>query len=408
MRERIGLAEALELTLSRVPQLEPERVDLARAVGRVLAEDAVGRVTTPDQDVSRKDGYAVVSADLAAASPDNPVTLTVIGNLNAGGRASQPVASGQALRVTTGAPLPPGAQAVLAEEFCDRTGERIRCWATAKPGRNVLFKGADLVAGQVIASAGARLGPARVGLLAAAGLARVSVFTRPRIGLLATGDEIVAPGVALPEGKLYASNLVEMAAWLTDLGMPVDCRVAPDSAAGIRADIQALLPGCDALVTSGGAWTSEKDLLLKVLADLGWQGVYHRVRLGPGKGIGFGLLAGKPVFCLPGGPPSNEMALLQLCLPGLLAMQGSGLPAFRQVPARLDRSVTGQADWTQFIHARLIDDGHGELVVRPAKLPSRLVSMADKQALICIPEGTERLEAGARVRVQLVDRASWL
>lgn len=408
MRERIGLAEALELTLTRVPRLEPERVDLAGAVGRVLAEDAAGRVTTPDQDVSRKDGYAVVSSDLADASPDNPVALAVIGSLNAGGRATQPVVPGQALRVTTGAPLPPGAQAVLAEEFCDRAGERITCRATAKPGRNVLSAGADLVAGQVIASAGTRLGPARVGLLAAAGLAEVRVFGRPRIGLLATGDEIVAPGLPLPEGRLYASNLVEMAAWLTSLGMPVTNRVATDSAAAIRADIEALLPGIDALVTSGGAWTSEKDLLLRVLADLGWEGIYHRVRLGPGKGIGFGLLAGKPIFCLPGGPPSNEMALLQLCLPGLLAMQGSGLPVFSQVRARLTVELTGQVDWTQFVHARLSDDGQGGLAVRPAKLPSRLVSMAEMQALIRIPEGTDRLPAGALVPVQLVDRASWL
>jgi molybdopterin molybdotransferase len=154
-------------------------------------------------------------------------------------------------------------------------------------------------------------------------------------------------------------------------------------------------------ISSGGAWGSEKDLVLQVAVDMAWQGIYHRVRMGPGKPVGFGLLDGKPFFVLPGGPPSNEMAFLQLALPALLKMKGTDPEIFPRVHARLASAVAGERGWTEFIHARL-QRRNGVLWAAPARLKSRLRSMAEKEALIIIPEDRAEVPAGETVEVQLL------
>ena len=401
MKAMIGFVRALSLTREWIPVLGSERVDLVDLVGRVPAEPILAQVDSPGLDVSRKDGYAVLGADLAGADQAHPVRLQVIGEINAGGDCSLELRSGQALRITTGAPIPAGADAVVAEEYVERKGQSIDCRADANPGRNVLSRGTDLAAGQAIVQPDECFTPARVGLLAAAGLADAKVYRLPRVGVIATGDEVVAPGQSLGQSKLYASNMVELAAWLGALGMRVHASIVPDQASAIRDQFERESERCDAILTSGGAWTSEKDLLVRVLDDLGWQGIYHRVRLGPGKGVAFGLLAGKPVFCLPGGPPSCEMAFMQLALPGLLQMAGRRHAAFPELNAILSQPIHGQSDWTQFFHARLLERD-GNLVAEPTRQASRLRSMADKQALIVLPEGVEDLRLGDRVRVQVL------
>ena len=401
MKTKIGFVRALALTREWVPTLGTERVALVDLVGRVPAEAICAQVDSPGLDVSRKDGYAVVGANLAEASEAHPVRLQVIGETNAGGECTLEIRSGQALRITTGAPIPAGADAVLAEEFVVQDGRSIDCMADANPGRNILPRGTDLAVGQAIIRPDECFTPARVGLLAAAGLADANVHRLPVVGVIATGDEVVAPGQALSQSKLYASNLVELSAWLGALGMRVHASVVPDQAAAIRDRFERENERCDAILTSGGAWTSEKDLLVDVLDGLGWQGIYHRVRLGPGKGVAFGLLGGKPVFCLPGGPPSCEMAFVQLALPGLLQMAGARRAALPELNAILSQPVRGQSDWTQFFHARL-SERDGNLVAEPTRKASRLRSMADKQALIVLPEGVGDRKQGDRVRVQLL------
>jgi molybdopterin molybdotransferase len=238
-------------------------------------------------------------------------------------------------------------------------------------------------------------------LIAAAGLGTVHVHRLPRAAVIATGDEVVAPGDPLPEGKLYASNMVEICSWLAIHRLPFETAIIRDRLDDIRTAIQNRLDRTDVFITSGGAWGSEKDLILQVASSMGWKGIYHRVRMGPGKPAGFGLLDGKPFFVLPGGPPSNEMAFLQLALPALMKMKGSDPKIFPLVPARLASAVTGEREWTEFIHARL-QRADGELWVSPARLKSRLRSMAEKDALIVIPEDRAEIRAGETVDVQLL------
>jgi molybdopterin molybdotransferase len=406
MKEFIGFEEALDLTLSHVSPGNGEILPLDRLVGRILAEDVISRVDCPSVSTSRKDGYAVVAADLSQADEQNPVRLNVLGNLSAGDRRQLVIHNGQTVRVTTGAPLPEGADAVLSEEFCRRHSNAIDAFNTADAGRNIQQQGRDIRNGDAIAAKGVKLNPALIGLLAAAGLSAAEVHKYPKVAVIATGDEVVIPGNKLRKGQLYASNMIELCAWLTQLDLPYVTELVADKKEDIKNAIEKHLPQVDAFLTSGGAWGSERDLILDVVADLNWQGIYHRVRMGPGKPVGFGLLNDKPFFCLPGGPPSNEMAFLQLGMPALLKMRGEPPVAFPMVSANLAQAVYGKKGWTDFIHAGL-EKRQDQLFVHPARLKSALQSMAQKEALIIIPEDREEIAAGEIIDIQLLSSTAF-
>ncbi|MGQ9490238.1 MAG: molybdopterin molybdotransferase MoeA [Anaerolineae bacterium] len=401
----IGYEDALAATLAALEPLQPpEMAPLWELTGRVTAQDLFAQDDAPTADVSLKDGYAVRSADVAQAAPDHPVPLRLVGQVSAGEIYAGEVGQGMTVRILSGALLPAGTDAVLAEEFAQRTGEIILALADAAAGRNVARRGSELAAGQRILPAGTVLRPAQVGLLAAAGYNEVPVVRRPRVGIVATGDEVVGlpdRTKRLKAGQVFASNLATIAAWCTHYGIPTSGIMAADNPAALTTALLDALAKNDAVITSGGAWSGEHDLVAGTLDRLGWRKIYHRVRLGPGKGAGFGLWQGKPVFILPGGPASNQMAFLQLALPGLHRLMGrhpSGLPV---CPARLAAAISGQRDWTQFVEGRF-EWRNRELWIVPAQGPSRLRSMASCEGYIKIPEGTETLEAGAQVLVQVL------
>jgi molybdopterin molybdotransferase len=401
MKTFIGFEEALELTLANVFAGETEIIVLDQLTGKILSEDIAAKVDSPSQASSRKDGYAVISADLSGASVENPVKLKVLGQLTAGQLSNLQISAGQAVRVTTGAPLPQGANAVLPEEFCQRSGNVIMAGNLAEENRNILERGTDIRQGQTVAQKGEKLTPALIGLLAAAGADRAPVHKAPKIAVIASGDEVIAPGNPLPDGKLYASNLVEICSWLSFYGLEYCAVLVGDSRQELQSAIESHLSEADAFITCGGAWGSEKDLILAVVQDLKWDAIYRRVRMGPGKPVGFGLLKQKPFFILPGGPPSNEMAFLQLALPAIMKMKGEIPFSFPRVRAQLAETVCGHKDWTQFIHARL-DKEKNQLIVKPSKIKSRLISMARKEALIVIPEGWGKWVAGEVIDIQLL------
>lgn len=398
---RMSFVQALAETLDHVSPLDSEEVDLARAGGRVAAQELAALVDCPSVDASLRDGYAVRSADVAAASPEHPVQLRVGGLAAAGGAWTGTVGEGMAVRILTGGPIPPGADAVVSSEDTGLEGDIVTVVRSAEPGRNILRRGSDVAVGQHIVATGELLRPTQVGLLAAAGHGRLCVFRRPRVAIVATGDEVVAPGNPLAEGKLYASNLVTLASWCGSYGMAVTTAVVPDREDQIRAELLARLQDHDAILTSGGAWTSERDLVVHLLDELGWNKIYHGVRIGPGKPVGLGLWQDKPVFCLPGGPSSNHMAFLQLALPALHRLEGRTRPGLPVQVARLAGSIQGQAGWTQFVHGSL-ERSRAGLVFYPLRMKSRLQEMAEMEALVQIPEGTEWLEAGTAVPVQVL------
>ena len=400
----ISFDEAYQLTLDQIQSLESYSVELLDAVGRIAAQDLHTQVDSPSLDVSLKDGYAIHSIDIRNATLESPVPLDLVGSVAAGGAWKGAVSSGQALRILSGAPLPQGADAVLAEEFTrpqpGATGF-IQAINHAEPGRNILRSGSDITSGRLIVPAGKILHPTTIGLLAAAGYSQVPVVRPPRVAILATGDEVLSPGEALVKGKLYASNLFTLASWCLHFGFRVDTCVIKDDRDLIREILTNCLEQFDAVLTSGGAWNGERDLVVHILDALGWQKFYHRVRIGPGKAVGFGLFQGKPVFCLPGGPPSNHMAFLQLGLPGLQKLAGYSKPGLPMIPAIIGKELNGQVDWTQFKHGRLIKED-GRLLFEPMRYKSRLQEMADLEAIAKIPEGQTKLPTGSPVMVQVL------
>jgi molybdopterin molybdotransferase len=397
----ISFDEALRRTLESVRPLEKERQELIDATGRILAEDLHSLVESPTGDVSLKDGYAVRSPDVAKATDRNPETLRVVGEISAGGVWSGELRTGEAVRILSGGRIPASADAVIAVEFTSIDGDLLTVTRDAGPGRNILVKGSDLRRDDNLVKGGTALEPGNVGLLAAGGHGDVSVYKRPRIGILATGDEVLSPGEPISDGKVYASNLVTLASWCTRNGWPVETRVVPDDYTLIQEGLETYLAECDVVLTSGGAWKGQRDLVVDILDQIGWTKIFHRVKIGPGKAAGFGLYSSKLVFCLPGGPPSNLMAFLQLAIPGIRKLGGWADPSHPLIAATLQKELRGQVDWTQFVYGQVANSGD-TLAFFPMRLISRLSEMASFNALAKIPEGISEIKRGSRIQVQLL------
>jgi molybdopterin molybdotransferase len=400
----IGFREALDIVGANVWPVGDEEVSLESCLSRIAAIDLMALVSYPSVDVSLKDGFAVKSVDVVYAERQKPVSLKVAGTAFAGVKFEGRVESGSAVKICSGAPIPQGADAIVSGEFCEeKSAGEVHIKADAGPGRNILRAGGEVRAGVAIVRQGEKLLPGSLGLAAAAGISRVRVYRRPRIAIIGVGDEVVAPGEKLRSGQLYASNLVTMEAWLKSFGIACVNSVVTDNEESIKKELLKHRPNVDAILTSGGAWGSERDLVIGALDKLGWRELFHHVRMGPGKGIAFGLWERTPVFCLPGGPASNEMAFLQLALPGLLRMGGEKRHPLQVVPARLTEDVKSRHKaWTEFKDAILTLEGDGCYTVKLYKNRSRLQAIASASGLICIPEGKESLNRGEIVPVQIL------
>ncbi len=404
----IGFDEALKKTVKTITPLGIEMVSLSESPGRITARELLSKVDSPSINASLKDGYAVRSEDLVSASKQKPIKLTLVGYAAAGAEQQIPslyLESGKAFRILTGAKLPDGADAVLAEEYVDiESDTTIIANNIAELGRNILPKGSDVTAGQCIVRQNQVVTPGIAGLLAAAGFSEIPVFRQPSVAIIATGDEVVAPGLPLPDGKLYASNMVTLSAFCHDYGMKTITVTVKDSVEEIKTALNYALDNTDSLITSGGAWTGDRDMVAKILVDMGWKQVFHRIRIGPGKAVGFGILRKKPIFILPGGPPSNMMGFLQIALPGLMRLAGHPLPGLSKRVVRISSDLYGRdIDWTQFIFGVVKQNqSDGYPLFYSLRQKGRLQSMAEANAIATIPEGETVIPAGSIVPVQII------
>ena len=397
--ELIGYQEAIDLTLAHISPLNSIKLPLNDSTNHRSASDVHAVVDSPSVNTSLRDGYAVCSKDIATASPEGPVKLVILAVAAAGVPSTDSVWTGTTIQVLTGAKIPHGADAVVAEEFIKKENHTIFVADPEESGRNILPKGTDVGTGDVIVRSGDRLTPGRVGLLASGGLATVTVTPRPRVAIIATGNEIVLPGEPLPEGKLYASNLAALNAWCRRFHMKTSLEAVSDDERSISETLDRAAKENEAVLTSGGAWSGDRDLVARVLDELGWNKIYHRVRIGPGKAVGFGFLHETPVFILPGGPPSNLMAFIHLALPALWRLAGNEGSPLKRKTICLKESVHGRVkNWTQYIFGQISDDD----MFQPIRWSSRLKSMAEAHGVIAIPEGLDHYPAGEKVTVTLL------
>ena len=372
--------------------LKPVTVPLASASGMICGAEVCANVDCPTVDSSLKDGFAVLSDDIAAGSEKNPVTLTVNGTLTAGEDADNLcVTAGSAVRIMTGAPIPSGATAVLASEFAQVHGELLRVTADACPGRNILHKGRDIRQGQVVMHEGELLGPAHLGLLAAAGLSEVRCHPLPRVAIAATGSELVRPGEPVTPGKVAASNMVTVAAELQELGIRASTVLLRDNLDQLKDRFGEIVRQVDILITCGGVLDGDKDLTMRAMEQIGMEKIFHRVRIGPGKGACMGRVGETVVFNLPGGPPSNHVALLLLAIPGVRRLMGFAEPLPKKKKVFVTEELTGQKDWTQLLYSKMQYD-NACLSARILGHMSRFEAMAAAEVLVEIPEGCTIIE----------------
>ena len=397
----LTIDEAQRRIVERAKRLEPERVPIERAAGRVLAEPAIAAVDLPPFPSSAMDGFAVRSADTESAGTDgNPVRLPVVGEVAAGRPASLVLGAGEAMAISTGGAVPEGADAVVPLELVDENGGEIVIRTGAPRGANVRARGGDVTAGMTVLESGARLRPAQVGALAAAGVSELRCTRRPRVGILATGSELRPPGDALAPGQIYESNGLLLAAALGGAGaVPAQLGVVGDDAEELRRAMERALLGFDMLVTSGGASVGPHDLVRATQGELRVQEVFWGVSVKPGKPVGFGTRRDHLVFNLPGNPVSVLVTFELLVRPAVNAVLGVSDPIPAHLRGRLTAPVRRNAGRLEYVRAR-IRRRRDDVLLEPlsGQESHMIVRAAQADALVAVEPGEGEVPADEEVR----------
>ena len=384
----LSITEAQQRILDRVTPLPGERVPVGAAMRRVLAESVPAQRLLPPFDNSAMDGYAIRAAD---AGPGPGQRLRVIGESRAaGGGDLTEVASGQALRIFTGARMPPGADTVVMQEHVVRDGDEIVIERPPKMAANVRYAGEDLALGAMALEPGAVVDPGAIGLACALGRTTLAVVGRPRVAILATGDELREPDEPIGPGEIVSSNSYALAAQVTEAGgVPVSLGIAKDTEASIR---QRLEPGlkADVILTIGGVSVGDYDFVRHVLDQLGWDSAFWKVNIKPGKPLSVGWLRGIPVIGLPGNPASSMVTFELFVRPLIRRLQNYPSPFRPEIHAPLDAEYRKGDDRVHVVRCRTVGCGPGAVLVPLRKQGSgMLTSMVGVDALALI-EGPAR------------------
>ena len=398
--KRISIEEARRLVLAQVTRLEGEAVDLADALGRVLAEDAVAPNDLPPFDSSGMDGFAVIAVD----TDDAPVALKVIGESRAGTLALAPVTHGTAVRVSTGAVIPEGADAVVRQELTEIEDGAVIVNEDVVVGNDVRYAGEDIRKGETILHAGTLLGSAEIGALAAVNIARPVVVRRPRLALVSTGDELVSPGPELAPGQIRDANAPALTAAAQAAGAEVvaNIRVGDDRESTI-ATLGGALEGADIVATVGGVSVGPHDHVRPALDALGAEQVFCRVSLKPGGQVCFYIASGGELaFALPGNPASAMTAFRVLVVPAIYGLLGRNLQ-LHTARGVAETDLIGTIGRTAVIrcHAKMHDDGW-HVTPNGDQRSHILTSMLGVPVLALVPEDCEVLRAGEPVDIEFV------
>ncbi len=398
MKPLLPVAEALSQVLERAqPSAEIEELPLLESLGRVLARDQVSAIDVPGEDNSAMDGYAVRVADTGAA--DLPVSQRI-----PAGTSGTPLAPGTVARIFTGAPIPPGADAVVMQEDCTVEGERIAINAQISEGQHVRPAGQDIARGSTVLATGRRLRPQDLGLLASIGCATVPVYRPLRVAILSTGDELVEPGTAeLADGQLYNSNRYTLAGLVRSLGMTVvDGGIVADDPELTREALQKAAENADCVITSGGVSVGEEDHVKQQVESLGQLALW-KLAIKPGKPLAFGSIGATPFIGLPGNPSSVFTTFCLIARPFLQRLQGVSEIATPSLHANAAFSVERPGSRQEYLRVTVSDSGGVLVATRYANQSSGVLSsVSHSNALAVIPPGTT-VSAGDSVEVLLLD-----
>jgi molybdopterin molybdotransferase len=398
----------LSEVLAAIRPVAPRELGLDEAGGGVLAEDVTAAWPLPPFDNSGMDGFAVLAADVAAATPERPVTLPVRGEVPAGDTARHELVPGTCMRIMTGAPLPAGADAVVPVEWTDAdradgaegTGQ-VAISRPAEPGHAIRRTGGDAVPGDLLLAAGTRLGPVQLALLAAASRGTVTARPKPRIAVMSTGNELIEPGQPVSPGQIWESNSRMLAGAAQQAGCLARRHpIVPDDKAAVLAAIEDALADADLLVTTGGvSMGGEHDVVKAALADLGTV-TFRKIAMQPGMPQGFGVVgpAGTPIFTLPGNPVSAYVSFQLFVRPAVGVLQGihpERLAADRATLAAPVRSPAGRRSYLRGV----LDASAGTVAPVSGQSSHQLAALARANALIVVPDSVTEMPEGAEVDV---------
>ena len=400
----IQVDEARKIILSKIEFKGVEKVSLDGALGRILAEDIVAQRSNPPMDNSAMDGYAVITADILSATPDNPVKLEVVEHVPAGAVATVTLKNNQATRIMTGAPIPPGADAVLMQEDTDKNGNGILAKDKTEVGENIRLAGEDVKAGDLVIKKGVTITPSHIGMMAVVGRSNIYVSQRPTVAILSTGDEIIELD-GHPTGPcIYNSNGYMLAAQIRSAGgIPCYLGVAKDNEEDLMEKFDWALK-CDIVVSSGGVSVGDYDLVKATLDKMGNEMAFWKVAMKPGKPLAFGKIGEIPVFGLPGNPVSSFVSFEQFARPAIKKMMGAKEILPRTVQAKLTRTIHKKTGRLHFMSA-VVSWDNGEYTVAPAEEQGSgvLKSTVNANGLLVFPLEKDELKNGEQVIVQLLE-----
>jgi len=396
--------QILEKTVSVKP-IGIEKVSLSNAHNRVLAQDIVSPINIPPFTRSTVDGYAVKAANTFGASEDKPIRFKLCGHVSIGEAPKVTIKDGLVAEIVTGAPLPRGANSVVMVEYTNQLEDSIYVHRPVAIGENVMAEGSDIHKSENVLKKGLVLGSREIGALAAIGLIETTVYRRPRVAVLSTGEEVTEPGEPLPEGKIYDINAYTLSAAVQETGgEPINLGIIPDNKDLLTKVLIQALDSNDVIITSGGVSVGPKDFTPQIVHSLGKPGVIiSGVAVKPGKPLTISVIDGKPVFSLPGNPTSALFMFNVFVRPILIKLAGRPEQEVPKVKALVSQKLFPARGRRTFIMVKLSCDQSGRLIASPVPtgLSGAITTLTNADGFIEITEQQQFLEAGAEIDVCL-------
>ena len=400
----ISVEKALKTILVNFRPLGLEKINILEARKRVIGEDIFAPHNIPSADNSAMDGYAVRHIDTKGATQDKPLQLKIIEDIPAGKVALKKIKKGEAARIMTGAVIPEGADSVIRQEDTKKNGKTVIIYSSIKKGLNIRFAGEDVQKGELVVNKGSAIRPADIGMLAALGKAFISVYQKPRVAIMSTGDELVDIETDPPLGKIINSNSYSLAAQVLECGgIPIMLGISKDKKIDLQKKFKTALHA-DVIISSGGVSVGDFDFVKNVMGEIGNAMHFWQVAMRPGKPLAFGAIESVPLFGLPGNPVSAMVSFEQFVRPSLLKMQGHK-KIFRQTAkAVCDQEVQKSAGFKHFIRAVVKKEKDQYIASTTGAQGSGILkSMVIANALIVMGENETRIKKGSQVTIQLLD-----
>ena len=397
----LELERAIEISLNSVGELDSQLVDLFNAVGRYSSSDLTSNADLPGFDNSAMDGYAIISSDLKQATKSNPISLNCIGVVPAGTIPNKILKKGECMRIFTGSPIPNGGNAVIMQEDCVYNDDKsIICSTSIKPWENIRIKGEDIHKGKNLIRKGERINTGAIALLNATGHKDIHVGKQPRVGLIATGSELIEPPNKLNSGEIYESNLTMLASMISQAnGIPKIYPIVKDDLKKTIKALKSAFSENDIIITSGGASVGDHDHVKPALEQMGGTIIFWKISMKPGKPFMLGQAKGKTLFALPGNPASALTTFLLLVRPALLKLQGASFLQLTKRTGVLTDQIINNG--TRRYFARVNINEHSFVSITTNQRSHMVGSLPKTNGLIDIPPNS-RLANGDKAEVLMI------